>query len=83
MKVCIEKFDYEGRGLCHIDGKVTFVPKALNGEVVDISLEKSEKYYNIAKLKEIRKVRKEFLLFVLTVVFVVVVLFRIFPMQIP
>ena len=53
MKVRIEKFDYEGRGLCHSDGKVTFVPKALKGEVVDISLEKSEKYYNIAKLKEI------------------------------
>lgn len=53
MQVHIEKFDYEGRGLCHIDGKVTFVPKALNGEVVDISLEKSEKHYNIAKLKEI------------------------------
>ena len=53
MKVRIEKFDYEGRGLCHIDGKVTFVPKTLKGEVVDISLEKSEKHYNIAKLKEI------------------------------
>ena len=53
MKVRIEKFDYEGRGLCHIDGKVTFVPKALKGEVVDISLEKSEKHYNVAKLNEI------------------------------
>ena len=53
MKVSIEKFDYEGRGLCHIDGKVTFVPKTLKGEVVDISLEKSEKHYNVAKLKEI------------------------------
>ena len=55
MKVCIEKFDYEGRGLCHIDGKVTFVPKALNGEVVDISLEKCEKHYNVARLNEIIK----------------------------
>uniref|UniRef100_UPI003FEFFC4E class I SAM-dependent RNA methyltransferase n=1 Tax=Candidatus Ventrenecus sp. TaxID=3085654 RepID=UPI003FEFFC4E len=53
MKVRIEKFDYEGRGLCHIDGKVTFVPKTLKGEVVDISLEKSEKHYNVAKLNEI------------------------------
>ena len=53
MKVRIEKFDYEGRGLCHIDGKVTFVPKTLKDEVVGISLEKSEKHYNVAKLNDI------------------------------
>ena len=34
---------------------MTFVPNALNGEAIDISLEKSEKLYNIARLNEIIK----------------------------
>lgn len=50
MKVKIEKLDYEGRGLTHLDGKVVFVKKALPGELVDIEVEKEEKRFSIAKV---------------------------------
>lgn len=46
----IEKLDYEGRGLTHINGKVFFVPRALPEEELHISVIKEEKHYSVAKI---------------------------------
>lgn len=53
MKVKIEKFDNEGRGICYIDDKITFVPNTLPEETVDIKLIKENKKYNEAVLNNI------------------------------
>ena len=50
MKCVIEKLDYEGRGLCHVDGKVVFASNTLPEEVVELEIEKQEKNYDIAKV---------------------------------
>ena len=50
MQVRIEKQDYEGRGVTHMDGKVVFVPRMLPEEVGNIHIEKEEKNYSIGKL---------------------------------
>ena len=47
MKVKIEKLDYYGRGICHIDGKVCFVPNTLDGEEVIIEIVEDKKKYMI------------------------------------
>lgn len=39
MQVLIEKFDHQGRGITHVNGKVAFVKNALPGEVVDIVID--------------------------------------------
>ena len=53
MQVKIEKQDYEGRGVTHIDGKVVFVPRMLPEEVGEIHIEKEEKNYAIGKVDAI------------------------------
>ena len=50
MKVKIEKLDYYGRGITHIDGKVCFVPDALPNEEVDIEIIDDKKKYMIGKV---------------------------------
>lgn len=52
MEVKIEKLDYEGRGLAHINGKVIFVKKALPEEIVDIKIEKDQKKHSVAAVNE-------------------------------
>lgn len=39
MQVLIEKFDHQGRGITHINGKISFVKNALPGEVVDVVID--------------------------------------------
>jgi len=46
----IEKIDNQGRGICFVDSKITFVPNTLPGEVVSIEITKSSKKYNEAKV---------------------------------
>jgi len=53
MKVKIEKYDDEARGITRIDGKVTFVPKAIPEEIVEVTLIKEEKKFNEAKLDRV------------------------------
>lgn len=52
MKVCIEKFDHQGRGLSHLNDKVVFVRNALPGEEVDIVVEKENKKIIEASVSE-------------------------------
>lgn len=55
MKLEIEKLDYEGRGLGHINGKVVFVRRALPKEIVEISLKEDKKRFSVGEVKEIIK----------------------------
>ena len=55
MKVEIEKMDNEGRGITHIDGKVTFVNKTIPEDIVDIEITKNTKNYNEGIIKNIIK----------------------------
>ncbi len=50
MKVEIEKLDYYGRGITHIDGKVCFVPNTLEDEEVEIEVVEDKKKYMIGKV---------------------------------
>ena len=52
MQVTIEKLDHFGRGICHIDDKITFVKDSLPDEIVDISIYKETKKYNLAKVNK-------------------------------
>ena len=51
--ITIEKFDNNARGLTRIEGKITFVPKTLPEELVEIEITKSEKKYNEARAAKI------------------------------
>lgn len=55
MKSEILKLDDFGRGICFVDGKITFVPFCVPGDIVKIKLEKEKKNYNEAKLIEVIK----------------------------
>ncbi len=49
----IEKLSSDGRGIAHIDGKVTFVGQTCPGDKCKIKILKENKSYNIAELVEI------------------------------
>lgn len=53
MEILIEKLDNEGNGLSHINDKIIFIPKCLEGELVDIDIVKETKKYYIGKLNKI------------------------------
>ena len=38
FEVKIEKLDNQGRGICYVNNKITFVENALPGEIVDITI---------------------------------------------
>ena len=47
--------DHKGNGIGKIDNKVIFVPKSINGDECDISVVKSYKNYDVAKIDKITK----------------------------
>ncbi len=53
MEILIEKLDNEGNGLSHINDKIIFIPKCLEGELVDIDIVKETKKYYVGKLNKI------------------------------
>ena len=55
----IEKLDNQGRGICFIDNKITFVPNTLPNEVVDIKIIKENKKYNEAIVTKYIKTSKK------------------------
>ena len=58
MKVEILRFDDFGRGICYVDDKVTFVPFAMPGDVLEIEITKEKKNYNEGKIVKIIKPAK-------------------------
>lgn len=53
MQVEIVRLDDLGRGIAYVDGKVTFVPKTVPGDIVKIKVTKEKKNYNEAVCMEI------------------------------
>ena len=51
-EVTIEKLDNQGRGICYLNNKITFVENALPTEIVKINITKESKKYNEAKVTE-------------------------------
>lgn len=51
-EVTIEKLDNQGRGICYLNNKITFVENALPTEVVKINLTKESKKFNEATVTE-------------------------------
>ena len=49
MEVKIERLDHQGRGIAILD-KITFIPNALPGEIVDIEITQSKSKYNVGKV---------------------------------
>ena len=47
--------DHSGRGIAKDDGKVIFIPKFLDNEVVDINIVENKKNYSIGELVKIVK----------------------------
>ncbi|MEG1146201.1 MAG: 23S rRNA (uracil(1939)-C(5))-methyltransferase RlmD [Bacilli bacterium] len=59
MEVKIEKLDHQARGICFIDGKITFVENTLPGEIADIKIINQKKKYNEASLVKMIKISKD------------------------
>ena len=55
MKALIEKYDHIGRGIAYVNNKVTFVPKVVVGDYVDLEIIKEKKNYQEAKVIKIIK----------------------------
>ena len=51
-EVTIEKLDNQGRGICYLNNKITFVENALPTEIVKINITKESKKFNEAKVTE-------------------------------
>ncbi len=47
MQCKIEDYDHFGRGICKINGKITFVPKVRVGDMIDVQIVKEKKNYNL------------------------------------
>lgn len=52
MNYKIEKLDNEGRGICFVDGKITFVENAIEDEIISIDIVKEKKKFNEARVSE-------------------------------
>ncbi len=51
----IEKLDNQGRGICYVNNRITFVKNALPEEIVNIEITKSNKKYNEAIVTKYNK----------------------------
>ena len=59
MEAKIERFDHEGAGIALINDKVTFIPKTIPGDIVDIRVTENKKNYQRGKLKKLIKPSNE------------------------
>lgn len=53
MQVKIERFDHQGQGIAYVNNKITFVPKTIPEDIVDIEIVKENKKYNQGKVIKI------------------------------
>ena len=49
MEAKIERFDHEGAGIALINNKVTFIPKTIPGDIVEVTITEEKKNYQRAK----------------------------------
>ncbi len=59
QNILIESLDHYGRGIAHLDNKVTFVKNALPNDVVDIKITKTYSKYNIGEVLKYHQKSKE------------------------
>lgn len=59
MNIRIKKLDDYGRGIAFINGKITFIPNALEDELIEYQLNKEKKKYNEAAALQIFDSHKE------------------------
>lgn len=55
----INGFDDFGRGICFLDGKITFVENAMDKEIVDIKITNEKRKYNEAKVINFKEKSKD------------------------
>ena len=55
MEYLITDLNHLGQGITRIDNKITFVPKTVSGDIINLEITKSHKNYNEAKLLKIVK----------------------------
>lgn len=55
MEYLITDLNHLGQGITRIDNKITFVPKTISGDIINLEITKSHKNYNEAKLLKIVK----------------------------
>ena len=55
MEVIIKDIDHMGRGITKIDNKITFIPKSIKDDVLNIELTNKKKNYNEGKIINIIK----------------------------
>lgn len=55
MEYLITDLNHLGQGITRIDNKITFVPKTVSGDIINLEITKSHKNYNEAKLLKIIK----------------------------
>lgn len=53
MKVEIDRMDHQGRGIGVIEGKTTFIPNALPGEVVEVAIINNKKKYMVGEVLKV------------------------------
>ena len=53
MRVEVVRLDDLGRGVAYVDGKITFVPKTIPGDIVRINITKEKKKFNEAECLEL------------------------------
>ena len=53
MQVKIERFDHQAKGIALVDNKVTFVPKTIPGDIVEVKITKEGKSFNQASLVKV------------------------------
>ncbi len=53
MEIKIERMDHLGNGIGYLDGKITFVPKTVPGDIVEIKITKEKSHFLRGKVQRI------------------------------
>ena len=53
MEVKIIDLDHKGNGIARVDNKIVFIPKTINGDVVDIDIVKNHRKYDDGRINKI------------------------------
>jgi 23S rRNA (uracil1939-C5)-methyltransferase len=59
IKLEINNYDHEGRGIAKYNGKIVFVPKTIKGEIVEANIIKEKKNYCVANVVNFLKTSNE------------------------
>lgn len=60
MEVTIEKLDHKGQGIAYVNNLITFIPKTIPGDVVEIRIAKKKKHYQLGIVTKYIKRGKDY-----------------------